>query len=175
MACFRRSARCAACPGASARAAPGDTPQVLLLTAESERLSGRENAAEEAFRALASREDSRFLGLRGLLRQAMARGDWDAALALAREAEAAQPGAVWVREERARLALRTRDWREALALAPPEAPRAGLALAAAEQEPEAERAAELERDAFQADPAFAPAAIAHARRLREGGSPRRAR
>jgi HemY protein len=136
-----------------ARAALGDTPQVLLLTAEAERLSGREDAAADAFRALAERGDSRFLGLRGLLRQAMARGDWDAALALAREAEAAQPGAAWVRE----------------------APRAGLALAAAEQEPEPNRAAELEREAFQADPAFAPAALAHARRLREGGSPRRAR
>ena len=158
-----------------ARTALGDTPQVLLLTAEAERLSGREGAATEAFRALAEREDSRFLGLRGLLRQAMERGDWDAALALAREAEAAQPGASWLREERAQLALRTRDWREALALAPPEAPRAGLALAAAEQEPDPNRAAELEREAFQSDPAFAPAALAHARRLREAGSPRRAR
>jgi HemY protein len=158
-----------------ARAALGDTPQVLLLTAEAERLSGRDDAAAQAFRALAEREDSRFLGLRGLLRQAMERGDWDAALALAREAEAAQPGAAWVREERAQLALRTRDWREALALAPPEAPRAGLALAAAAQEPDPNRAGELEREAFQADPAFAPAAVAYARRLREAGSPRRAR
>jgi HemY protein len=158
-----------------ARATLGDTPQTLLLAAEAERLSGREDAAEEAFRALAAREDSRFLGLRGLLRQAMARGDWDAALALAREAEAAQPGASWLREERAQLALRTRDWREALALAPPETPRAALALAAAEQEPDAAKAADLERQAFQADHAFAPASLAHARRLREGGSPRRAR
>ncbi|MBV1796142.1 heme biosynthesis HemY N-terminal domain-containing protein [Siccirubricoccus sp. G192] len=158
-----------------ARSLLGDTPQTLLLTAEAERLSGREAAAEEAFRALAGREDARFLGLRGLLRQAMARGDWDAALALAREAEAAQPGAAWLREERAQLALRTRDWREALALAPPETPRAALALAAAEQEPDADRATELERQAFQADPAFAPAALAYARRLRDGGSPRRAR
>lgn len=158
-----------------ARAALGDTPQVLLLTAEAERLSGREEAAEEAFRALASRGDSRFLGLRGLLRQAMAREDWDAALALAREAETAQPGAAWVREERAQLALRTRDWREALALAPAETPRSGLALAAAEQEPDSNRAAELEREAFRADPAFAPAALAHARRLRDAGSPRRSR
>ena len=158
-----------------ARATLGDTPQTLLLAAEAERLSGREEAAEEAFRALAAREDARFLGLRGLLRQAMARGDWDAALALAREAEAAQPGASWLREERAQLALRTRDWREALALAPPETPRAALALAAAEQEPDPAKAAELERQAFQADTAFAPAALAHARRLRDGGSPRRAR
>jgi len=158
-----------------ARNALGDTPQLLLLAAEAERLSGREEAAAEAFRALASREDARFLGLRGLLRQAMARGDWDAALALAREAEAAQPGAAWLREERAQLALRTRNWREALALAPPETPRAALALAAAEQEPDGSRAAELERQAFQADRSFTPAALAHARRLKEGGSPRRAR
>jgi len=67
--------------------------KMKALTAEAERLSGRDDAAAQAFRALAEREDSRFLGLRGLLRQAMARGEWDAALALAREAEAAQPGA----------------------------------------------------------------------------------
>jgi len=158
-----------------ARAALGDTPQTLLLAAEAERMAGREQAAEEVFRALAQREDARFLGLRGLLRQAMAKGDWDAALALAREAEAAQPGAAWLREERARLALQTRDWREALTLSPPDAPRAALALAAAEQEPEPEKAAELERQAYTADPGFTPAALAHARRLRENGNPRRAR
>lgn len=158
-----------------ARGLLGDTPQTLLLAAEAERLSGREGAAEDAFRALAQREDSRFLGLRGLLRQAMARGDWEAAQALAKEAEGAQPGAAWVREERAQLALRTRDYREALALAPPEAPRAALALAAAEQEPDPARAAELERQAFETDPAFAPAALAHARRQRDGGGARRAR
>lgn len=158
-----------------ARAALGDTPQTLLLAAEAERLAGRREAAEEAFRALAQRDDARFLGLRGLLRAAMEREDWDAALAIAREAEAVQPGAAWLREERARLALRTRDWREALALSPPQAPKAALALAAAEQEPDATRAAELERQAFEADAGFTPAALAHARRLQAEGSPRKAR
>ena len=153
----------------------GDTPQTLLLAAEAERLSGREEAAAAVFRTLAEREDARFLGLRGLLRQAMAKGDWTAALALAKEAEANQPGASWLREERAQLALQTRNWREALALAPAETPRAPLALAAAAQEPEVNKAAELERQAFQADPAFAPAALAYAQRLREGGTPRRAK
>jgi HemY protein len=153
----------------------GDTPQTLLLTAEAERLAGREDAAAAAFEALAGREDARFLGLRGLLRQAIARHDWPAAQRLAREAEAAQPGAAWLREERAQLALQTRDWREALALSPPDAPRAALALAAAGQEPDAQKAAELERQAFNADPGFAPAALAHARRQRAGGSPRRAK
>ncbi|MDN3568143.1 heme biosynthesis HemY N-terminal domain-containing protein [Paeniroseomonas aquatica] len=156
-----------------ARGLLGDTPQTLLLAAEAERLSGREDAAAAVFRTLAEREDARFLGLRGLLRQAMAKGDWTAALALAKEAEANQPGAAWLREERAQLALQTRNWREALVLAPTETPRAPLALAAAAQEPSPEKSAELERQAFQADPAFAPAAMAYAKRLRDGGTSRR--
>ncbi|NKC34585.1 heme biosynthesis protein HemY, partial [Roseomonas sp. BU-1] len=119
--------------------------------------------------------EARFLGLRGLLRQAIQAGDWPAAQRLAREAEAAVPGAAWLRQERETLALRMRDWREALTLAPPGAGQAALALAAAGQEPDMSRAAELERQGFAADPAFAPVALAHARRLREGGSPRRAR
>ena len=158
-----------------ARSYLGDTPQTLLLTAEAERLSGREEAASDAFRLLAQREDARFLGLRGLLRQAMQRGDWDAAQALAKEAEAVQPGAAWLREERAQLALHTRDWREALALQAPDLPKPVLALAAAAQEPDPAKAGELEREAFQADKSFAPAAIAYANRLRASGSARRAR
>lgn len=158
-----------------ARAALGDTPQTLVLTAEAERLAGREEAASEAFQALAARPDARFLGLRGLLRQAIQREDWPTAQRLAREADQAQPGAAWLRQERETLALRTRDWREALSLAAPGTPQAALALAAAGQEPDAKRAAELERQAFQADPAFAPAALAHAARLKAEGSPRRAR
>jgi HemY protein len=158
-----------------ARKLLGDTPQTLLLAAEAERLAGREDAASEAFHLLAARADAKFLGLRGLLRQAIQREDWPTAQRLAREAEAAQPGAAWVREERATLALRTQDWREALALASPAGPRAALALAAASQESDPTKAAELERQAFAADAGFTPAALAHAQRLAEGGSPRRAR
>lgn len=153
----------------------GDTPQTLLLAAEAERLSGREEAATEVFRKLAERDDARFLGLRGLLRDAMQRGDWDAARQLAKEAEEVQPGAAWLREERARLALETHDWREALALASPEQPRAALALAAAAQEPDSAKAMELERQAFLFDKGFAPAALAFAKRLRDHGDPRKAR
>lgn len=160
----------------AARQKLGDTAQNLLLTAEAERMAGRDKAAEEAFRTLAQREDARFLGLRGLLRQAMARGDWDAALALAREAEATAPGAAgWLREERAQLAIQVRNWREALSLAPPDAMRAPLALAAAAQEHDAARAAEYEKQAYDADHGFAPAALAYAKRLRDTGNGRRAR
>jgi HemY protein len=162
-----------------ARGLLGDTPQTLLLTAEAERMAGRDEAANDAFRALVAREDSKFLGLRGLLRDAMQRQDWPAAQRLAREAEAIQPGATWVREERAALALRTQDWREALALSAPGsltgARRAALALAAAAQEPDPAKAAELEKQALTAEPGFAPAALAVARRQEVGGSPRRAK
>ncbi|MBP0447175.1 heme biosynthesis protein HemY [Roseomonas sp. SSH11] len=160
-----------------ARSMLGDTPHTLLLTAEAERMAGRNDSANEAFKLLAQREDGKFLGLRGLLRDAMQREDWPAAQRLAREAEAAQPGAAWVREERAALALRTRDWKEALALSPPDQltghRRAALALAAAMQDPET--ASALEKQALAADPGFAPAALAVARRQAAEGSPRRAK
>lgn len=158
-----------------ARKLVGDTPQLLLLTAEAERMAGREDAAAEAFQSLAKREDARFLGLRGLLRQAIQRQDWTAAQALAQEAEAAHPGAAWLREERARIAQQRQDWREALTLAAPSTPRAPLAMAAAAQEPDEARKAELEREAFNADPAFAPAVVAHGRRMREAKADKRAR
>ncbi|WP_338661656.1 heme biosynthesis HemY N-terminal domain-containing protein [Pararoseomonas sp. SCSIO 73927] len=162
-----------------ARGLLGDTPHTLLLTAEAERMAGRNDAANEAFRLLSQREDGKFLGLRGLLRDAMQREDWPAAQRLAREAEAAQPGAAWVKEERAALALRTRDWREALALSPSDQltghRRAALALSAALQEPEPALAASLEKQALSADPGFAPAALAVARRQAGEGSPRRAK
>ncbi len=158
-----------------ARILLGDTAQTLLLTAEAERLAGREEVAAIAFKALAERPEARFLGLRGLLRQAMQREDWAAAQRLAKEAEAAQPGAAWLREERQVLALRMRDWREALALAAPDAPRAALALAASLQEEDPARAAEFEKQAVAADAGFAPGALAHARRLGDAGGGRRAR
>ena len=158
-----------------ARKLLGDTPHTLLLTAEAERMSGREEAANAAFQALAEREDARFLGLRGLLRSAMQREDWPEAQRLAREAEAAQPGASWVREERALLAMRTHHWGEALALRAPGLSESALALAAAEEEQAPTRKAELEKRAFQADPGFAPAALAYAAQLRDLGSPRRSR
>jgi HemY protein len=158
-----------------ARERLGETPQTLVLLAEAERLAGREDAAAEAFGKLAMREDAKFLGLRGLLRQAIQREDWPTAQRLAREAEAAQPGAAWLRQERETLALRTRDWREALALSAPGVGQAPLALAAALQENDPQRAQDLERQAFQADRGFAPAALAYASRLKRVASAKRAR
>ncbi|MCL2427605.1 MAG: heme biosynthesis protein HemY [Alphaproteobacteria bacterium] len=147
----------------------GDTPHTLLLAAEAGRLAGREGEAESAFRALAAHPEARFLGLRGLLRQAIARKDWTEAALLARQAEEAHPGTMWLRAERAELAIRTGAWSEALALADADAPKATLAIAAAEAERDPARALRYAKDAWEEDPTLVPAALAYARRLRETG------
>jgi HemY protein len=160
---------------ARARRMLGDTPQTLLLAAEAGRLANREDQAEAAFRLLAERKDAAFLGYRGLLRQAIAREDWPEAAALARQAEAARPGAAWIRQERAHLAIRAGNWSEALALADQRPVQAALATAAAGVETDPARALRLARQAWKTDPALAPAAIAYAERLRADGSERKAR
>jgi len=159
---------------ARARRLLGDTPQTLLLAAEAGRVAGRMDEAESAWRELAGRPDAAFLGYRGMLRQAVEREDWIEAASLARQAEAAHPGAAWLREERARLAIRTASWTDALALANADAPKAALATAAANAEPDPAVALRLARQAWKEDPALAPAALAYARRLREAGRDSRA-
>ena len=157
-----------------ARRLLGDTPATLLLAAEAGRIAGRDDEAETAFRALADRRDAAFLGLRGLLRQAIEREDWAEATALARQAEAVEPGAAWLRRERFRLAVRAGEWSDALALADADAPKAALATAAAEAESDAGRALRLAKQAWKADPSLSPAALAYATRLRAAGRERRA-
>jgi len=151
----------------------GDTPQTLLLAAEAGRLASRDDEAEAAFRRLTERPDAAFLGYRGLLRQALNRQDWSEAAVLARQAEAAHPGAEWLRHQRAHLALRSGNWSEALDLAETDAARAALAAAAANAEQDPARATKLARQAWKADASLAPAALAYATRLRaEGREPR---
>jgi HemY protein len=157
-----------------ARRLLGDTPATLLLAAEAGRIAGRTDEAEAAFRTLADRDDAAFLGLRGLLRQAIDRGDWTEAMALARKAEAVQPGAAWLRRERARLAVRAGEWSDALALADADAPKAALATAAAEATADEGQMLRLARQAWQEDPSLAPAALAYGKQLRKAGRETRA-
>lgn len=157
-----------------ARRMLGDTPQTLLLAAEAGRLAGRDDEAEAVFRRLAERDDAAFLGYRGLLRQAIARDDWAEAAVLARQAEAVQPGADWLRGERIRLAIRVGNWAEATALADGAASRGALAAAASKSEPDRARALKLARLAWKDDPALAPAALAYAEKLRADGRESRA-
>ncbi len=157
-----------------ARTLLGDSPQTLLLVAEAARMSGREDEAEEAFRALTKQQDARFLGWRGLLRQAVDRRDWPQALVIAKQAEAAHPGTAWLRQQRAELALQTENWAEALELVGPDPRRPTYYVAAANAEADPARAFGFAKQAWKQDPAFAPAALAYATRLRAIGREKRA-
>lgn len=154
---------------AEARRMLGDTVQTLLLAAEAARQDGDETAAQKVYEAMVERSDAAFLGYRGLFRQALARGDWDEAKRLARAAEAIQPGTAWLRQVRLELAARTGDWAPALELAGPDVPLPVLAVAASTSAKSAEEGERLARRAFRADPAFVPAALAYAARLRGAG------
>ena len=159
---------------AQARNLLGDSAQTLLLVSEAGRLAGRTDETEGALLALAARKDSAFLGLRGLLRDAMAREAWAEAADFARRAEAAHPGAAWLRAERAQLAVRTGAWAEALSLTNEPTPKAALATAAAQAERDGGKALNLARQAFELDKTLTPAALEYATRLRAAGRERRA-
>jgi HemY protein len=159
----------------------GDTPLTLLLAANAGQQAGRDGEAQQIFQLLAERKDGKLLGLRGLLRQAIDTQDWDTASALARQAETAHPGAKWLIEERQRMAVQTGQWQEALRLSAPArsresdaGTRAAFAIAAADAEPDAAASLRLAKQAWDTDPALAPAALAYAGRLRHMGRERAA-
>lgn len=159
---------------ARARRLLGDTPQTLLHAAEAARLSGHDDEAAALFRLLAARQDAGFLGLRGLFRQAMARKDWSAATAMVQQAEAQRPGTKWLRAERSELAVRTGNWTQAIALAAPDAPTGAYAVAAAEAEPDLNRAIGMAKAEWSRNPRFIPAALLYATKLRQSGRESRA-
>lgn len=70
-------------------------PLTLLLTAQSAQLSGDRDGAEVAFRAMAERDDTKLLGLRGLFIEAQRKGDALLARDLAEEAVKAAPESAW--------------------------------------------------------------------------------
>jgi HemY protein len=152
----------------------GETPHSLLLWAEAGRLAEREDEAETAYLRLSERPDAAFLGYRGLLRQAVGRDDWTKAAELARQADAARPGAAWLRQQRTRLAIQAGDWAEAMNFADTPASKAALATGAAQVASDPTRALRLARDAWNQDPALAPAALTYAERLRSAGRETRA-
>lgn len=73
-----------------------EPPLTMLLSAQAAQLGGDEKAAEEFFKAMADRPETEFLGLRGLLSQALNRQDKDRALELARRAYRLRPASEWV-------------------------------------------------------------------------------
>ncbi len=74
----------------------GSAPLTRLLSAQSAQLDGDDKAAEKFFTDMLEDPETKFLGLRGLLAQAVKSGDKKRALELAQQAYRMQPKSEWV-------------------------------------------------------------------------------
>jgi HemY protein len=158
-----------------ARKLLGDTSLVLLLTAESARLSGKPEQAKAAFQALTGHKEMAFLGHRGLLRHHLEGGEHEIAATHALAAEDAYPGSAWLQTQRFDIALKKRDFQTALALTRNPAEIAALAIAAANEAGHGAEALRHAKQAIKAAPGFAPAIAAYGQALRRCNRLRSAR
>ena len=96
------------------RIAPGE-PLALFLAAQSAQLSGDRDAAENTFRTMASRADTKALGLHGLYVEAQRRNDLTSARAYAEEAVRTAPALGWASRAVQEFRCAAGDWAGALA------------------------------------------------------------
>lgn len=89
------------------------TPLTRLLAAQAAQLEGDEQAAERFFTEMLEDPETRFLGLRGLLTQALKANERGRALELAKEAHAMKPTSEWVAATLFELQSGARLWVEA--------------------------------------------------------------
>src|ERR1700742_986837 len=99
-----------------ARRHAADDPLTLLLHAQSAQLEGNRAAAHEAFQAMAEREDTRLLGLRGLFIEAQRADDVVAAVGIAEEALRSSPSSTWASQAVLGFRCAKGDWIGALAI-----------------------------------------------------------
>ena len=173
---------------ANAEKALPNEPLALLLRAQTAQLNGDRTGAEDAFRTMAERHDTRLLGLRGLYVEAQRRNDPVAARLAAEEAAKDAPALAWAGQAVLEFRCRAGDWEGALAIlerhrtagmidrAAYRRQRAVLltarALAAEEENRDTARA--LAVDAVKLAPDLVPAAALAGRLLSEGGERRKA-
>src|SRR5262249_31455518 len=91
-----------------------DEPLALLLGAQSAQLAGNRAAAEQMFRAMAAREDTKPSGLHGLFVEAQRRDDATAARLYAEEAAKTMPSLAWAGQAVLQFRCLARDWVGAL-------------------------------------------------------------
>lgn len=157
-----------------------EPPLTMLLSAQAAQLNGDEAAARRYFTAMLDRRETEFLGLRGLLMQAMRAGDSPAALELARRARRLRPDTPWVLTTLFELETRAGQWRGAeatlaeaqrrgvLPVATARHRRAAVLLEqarAAEADGRPRDAGDLASRAHDEDRAFVPATAAYVRLL----------
>lgn len=87
-----------------------EPPLTMLLSAQAAQLGGDEAAAGRAFEAMLARPETEFLGLRGLMVQALRAGERGRALDLVRRAHALRPSTPWVLSTRFDLEAQAGDW-----------------------------------------------------------------
>jgi HemY protein len=87
-----------------------EPPLTMLLSAQAAQLQGDERAAREYFTAMLERPETAFLGMRGLLTQAIKSGDRVEALTLARKARGLQPNTPWLLGTLYDLEAQAGDW-----------------------------------------------------------------
>jgi HemY protein len=91
-------------------------PLALLLHAQSAQLDGDREGARAAFRAMAEREDTRLLGLRGLFIEAQRADDPVAAVMIAEEALKLAPASTWASHAVLGFRCAKADWSGALSI-----------------------------------------------------------
>lgn len=99
-----------------ARRHAAQDPLALLLEAQSAQLNGDQAGAQRAFRAMAEREDTRLLGLRGLFIEAQRADDPVAAVMVAEEALKLSPSSSWASHAVLGFCCAKGDWAGALSI-----------------------------------------------------------
>ena len=99
-----------------ARSHAAHDPLALLLHAQSAQLDGDREGAQRAFRAMAEREDTRLLGLRGLFIEAQRADDPVAAVMIAEEALKLAPSSTWASHAVLGFRCAKGDWSGALTI-----------------------------------------------------------
>jgi HemY protein len=161
-------------------------PLALLLSAQAAQLGGDREAADSAFRTMASRTDTKALGLHGLHIEARRRGDHAVAHAFAEEAAREDPSLGWAGNAVLEFRCRTGDWAGALALLEDNRRSLGkdsyrrqravmlTARALATEETDRDNAKAFALEASKLAPTLVPAATLAGRILAEGGELRKA-
>lgn len=166
-----------------------DPSLTRLLSAQTAQLSGDADAAHSHFQAMLERPETMALGLRGLLKLALDRGDETAAIDLAAQSRLVTPADRWLTDTLFDLLVRNDRLREAQdlledavrkkALPREEAEvrkarllqdRAGKAAAEGDER----SAIDFARQALKIDPALTPATLCLARLYADAGKTRRA-
>ncbi len=90
-------------------------PTTLLLGARSAQLDGNDTEARGKFKEMLQHKETEFLGLRGLLAQAIKDGDREEAIRLAKKAYLRRPNTPWVLTTLFDLQTEGGEWRDAMA------------------------------------------------------------